>query len=245
MDLKHILGAIRKADKDFELINKDDRIALALSGGKDSMLLFLALAQYQKFEDKDFDLVGIHVDVGFENIEHELMKEFCDKHQLNLHIEKTQIFEILKMHPTKQNGISCSLCSTLKKGVLFDKAKELGCNKVAYGHHGDDAVETLLLNMMYGSKIATFRPKQYMSRQDMDLIRPLVYVKEKEVIQSCKKNEIPSVKRVCPNDGYTQRQAVKDKLHAFYKEYPFAQDAFLGSLSNEEQVILWHKKSLK
>lgn len=245
MDLKAILSAIRKADKDFDLIEDNDRIALALSGGKDSMLLFLALHMYQKFEDKNFSLIGIHVDVGFEEYENELMKQFASQHDLDLHIEKTQIFDILKQHLTKKETINCSLCSTLKKGVLFDKAKEFGCNKVAYGHHGDDAIETLIMNMMYGSKIATFQPKQYMSRQKMDLIRPMIYLKEKEVIKACKKNEIPSVKRVCPNDGFTQRQAIKDQLTKWYQEYPFAHDAFLKSLSNTDQLALWHKKILK
>ncbi len=245
MDLKHILGAIRKADDDFQLIEDNDKVCVALSGGKDSMLLFVALSIYQKFENKNFELMGIHVDVGFDEQENHLMMEFAQKHHLNLHIEKTQVYEILQQYPMKNGRLNCSRCSTLKKGILFDIAKQNGCNKVAYGHHGDDAIETLLLNMMYGSKVATFQPKQYMSRQEMDLIRPMVYLKEKEIIQACKKNEIPNVKRICPNDGVTQRQAVKDKLMAFYKEYPFAQDAFITSLTNTDQYKLWQKKTLK
>ena len=245
MELKHILGAIRKADTDFELIEDNDKICLALSGGKDSMLLFLALSMYQRFENKNFELIGIHVDVGFDQEENQMMIDFAKQYHLNLHIEKSQVYEILKQYPMKNGRLNCSRCSTLKKGILFDVAKQKGCNKVAYGHHGDDAIETLLLNMMYGSKVATFQPKQYMSRQDMHLIRPMVYLKEKEIIQACKKNDIPNAKRICPNDGYTQRQAVKDKLNAFYKEFPTAQEAFLTSLTNTDQYKLWQKKILK
>ncbi len=238
MELKQILGAIRKADQDFGLIEENDKIAVALSGGKDSMLLFVALSIYQKFKDKNFELCGIHVDVGFEDFEHEKMIEFAKQYNLDLIIDKTQIFDILKMHK-KDDKIQCSLCSTLKKGDLFQVAKKNGCNKVAFGHHGDDAVETLFLNMMYGSKVATFQPKQYMNRQDMYLIRPLVYLKEKDIIRACKKNDIPAVRRVCPNDGYTQRQTMKDYLNAFYKKHPQAQQAFITALSNQEQLELW------
>ncbi len=239
MDLKYILGAIRKADQDFNLIEDGDKIAVALSGGKDSMLLFLALHMYQKFPNKHFDLCGIHVDVGFEDFEHDLMKDFCKQYDLDLIIDKTKIFDILQLHK-KNDKIQCSLCSTLKKGDLFKTAKEQGCNKIATGHHGDDAVETLFLNMMYGSKVSTFLPKQYMSRQDMYQIRPMVYLHEEQIIKACEKNKIPAVRRVCPNDGYTQRQVIKDQLQSFYEKFPFAKDAFLKSLYNQEQVQLWN-----
>ena len=126
--------------------------------------------------------------------------------------------------------------------LMFDKAKEFGCNKIALGHHGDDAIETLLLNMVHGSKIATFQPKQYMSRMNMFMIRPMIYLKEQEIIDICKNNQIPAVRRVCPNDGVTQRQKMKDILHQFYRQFPQAQDNFLNALSNQEQLSLWKKE---
>lgn len=243
MQLQPILKAIRTADQDFGLIQPKDKVAVALSGGKDSMLLFLALKMYQRFESTDFELVGIHVDVGFEDFEHDKMKEFAKKYDLELHIVKTDIFDILKLEKNmKNNNIQCSLCSTLKKGVLFEKAKELGCNSVALGHHADDAIETLLLNMIHGSKINTFQPKQYMSRMDMNMIRPMVYLKEKDIITYAQLNDVPSVKRVCPNDGFTQRQEAKELLNELYKKYPEAQDNFLHSLYNINQVSLWQKE---
>lgn len=242
MQLQPILRAIHKADLDYGMFQDQDKVCVALSGGKDSMLLFVALSMYQKFKGKNFELIGIHVDVGFEDFEHEKMKAFAKEHNLELYIEKTQIYEILKRNLNNKDKIQCSLCSNLKKGVLFEKAKALGCNKIALGHHGDDAIETLILNMIHGSKISTFLPVQYMSRVDMDMIRPMVYLKEKEIIKACFQNDIPSVRRVCPNDGYTQRQDIKEKLEKFYKDYPIAQDNFLHALYNTEQVSLWQKK---
>ena len=243
MKLQNILRGIRQADRDFGLIRPGDKIAVALSGGKDSMLLFTALSMYQKFPHTDFELVGIHVDVGFEDFDHDLMRNYCDEHGLDLHIEKTKIFDILQLEQnlSRQGKIQCSLCSTLKKGVLFETAKKLGCNKVAFGHHGDDAIETLFLNMIHGSKIAVFKPLQPMSRMEMDLIRPMVYLRENEIEKACEDNRIPSVRRVCPNDGYTQRQSVKDDLQAFYEKYPMAYDNFLTAISNTKQVSLWDK----
>ena len=242
MNLQPILRAVRSADQDFGLIQPKDKIAVALSGGKDSMLLFLALKMYQKFDNTDFELVGIHVDVGFEDFEHEKMKKFAEKYDLELHIVKTRIFKILQLEKNMKNdNIQCSLCSTLKKGVLFEKAKELGCNSIALGHHGDDAIETLLLNMIHGSKIATFQPKQYMSRMDMNMIRPFIYLKEKEIIEYCQLNDVPSVKRVCPNDGFTKRQEAKEMLNKLYTHFPQAQDNFLHSLDNLNQISLWKK----
>lgn len=242
MRLQPILRGIRKADQDYKLIQPGDSIAVALSGGKDSMLLFIALSMYQKFQGMDFKLYGIHVDVGFEDFEHDTMKDFAKEHGLELYIEKTEIYEILKKKTNSAGKIQCSLCSQFKKGVIFDKARELGCNKIALGHHGDDAIETLFLNMLHGSKIATFLPNQYMSRMDMTMIRPMVYLREKDIIRACEQNDIPSVKRVCPNDGFTQRQDIKEKLYKFYEEYPTAQDNFLRALSNLNQLSLWEKE---
>ena len=248
MKIQSILSAIRRADQDYHLIEDGDKIAVALSGGKDSMLLFLALSQYQKFKNKNFELIGIHIDVGFEDgNDNHLMEEFARKHDLGLHIIETSIFKILQLEKNLSTAgkIQCSLCSTLKKGTLFEEAKKLGCNKIALGHHGDDAVETVLMNMIHGGRIATFRPKQYMSRMEMDTIRPMVYLAEDEIIKACEANDIPAVRRSCPNDGFTQRQEAKELLDLLYQKYPMAHENFLASLSNEEQVVLFEKEKEK
>ncbi len=242
MKLQPILRAIRHADEDYGLIAPGDKLALALSGGKDSMLLFLALSIYQKFQGKDFSLCAIHVDLGNTHQENHLMEEFAHQYGLDLHIVKTHIYDILEMEQNKKNGkIQCSLCSTLKKGTLMETAKKLGCNKVVFGHHGDDAMETLLMNMIHGSRMATFRPLQYMSRMDMTMIRPFVYLKEEEIIQACLQNNIPHVKPVCPNDGHSERTHMKALLQSLYTQYPEAHDNFLTALSNRKGDQLWEK----
>lgn len=240
MKLQPILRQIRRADQDFHLIEPGDRLAIALSGGKDSMLLWLALSMYSKFKGKDFTLCAIHIDVGFSEDERKLMEDFAEKYGLELHVVETGIYKILQMEQNLQGErISCSLCSTLKKGTLIEKAKELGCNKVVFGHHADDAIETVLLNLIHGARFAAFAPKQYMSRTGMTMIRPLVYAREDEIIQTCKANSIPAVKPVCPNDGYSQRQEMKDLLAGLYEKYPMAKDNFLKALTNRQEDRLW------
>ena len=240
MKLQNILRALRQADIDFDMIEPGDKLAVALSGGKDSMLLFLALSVYQRFSENDFSLCAIHVDMGFEEKENELMKQFADQYNLELHIVPSQIFEILNLEQNKKNGrIQCSLCSVLKKGTLLDTAKELGCNKVVFGHHGDDALETLLMNMIHGGRISTFAPVQYMSRMNMCIIRPMIYLKEEEIVKACEQNNIPHVKPVCPNDGHSERQNMKELLDKLYALYPDAHDNFMTALVNRPADQLW------
>lgn len=242
MKLQTLLRKIRLADQDFRLIEPGDKLALALSGGKDSMLLWLALSMYQKFKGKDFSLCAIHIDVGFSSKETELMKEFAEKYNLELHIVDTRIFDILNLPENLQGDrISCSLCSTLKKGTLIEEAKKLGCNKVVFGHHADDATETILLNLIHGGRFACFSPSQYMSRTDVTLIRPLVYATEEEIIKACRDNEIPAVKPVCPNDGHSQRQEMKELLNELYAHYPMAKENFQIALTNRKEDRLWQK----
>lgn len=238
--LQNILRAIRLADQDFGLIEPGDSLAVALSGGKDSMLLFLALSVYQKFEGKDFSLCAIHIDLADHTAENRIMEEFAAKYGLDLHIIKTRIYDILNLDQNKKGGrIQCSLCSNLKKGTLMESAKELGCNKVVFGHHGDDAMETILMNMIHGARIASFRPKQYLSRMDLTMIRPLVYLKEEEIIQACRQNQIPHVKPVCSNDGHSERENMKVLLASLYEQYPDAHDNFMRALVNREGDCLW------
>lgn len=240
MKIQTILRGIRNADQDFNLIEPGDRLAVALSGGKDSMLMWIALSMYSRFKGKDFSLCAIHVDVGFSQKENELMQEFAKKHNLELHIVETHIYDILKLEKNLQGGrIQCSLCSTLKKGTLIGEAKRLGCNKIVFGHHADDAIETILLNLIHGGRFATFMPKQHMSRTNLTMIRPMVYLKEAEIIQACAFNDIPAVKPVCPNDGYSQRQEMKDMLNGLYANYPGAQDSFIKALTNRKEDKLW------
>lgn len=241
MDLHKILGDIRKADQDYHLIEDGDRIAVGVSGGKDSMVLLTALHMYSKFKGKDFQVVGIHIKLGFPNMDFTEVVNFCETQGIEFHQFDSKVYEILKRNPDKEGNIKCSLCSKFKKATVIDAAKKLNCTKVAFGHHSDDALETLFMNMIHGGKIATFLPKMYMSRTDTTFIRPLIYSYESDITLALQKNDIPFVPSTCPNDGFTERQAMKDMLQELYVNYPMAKHNFVHMLSNEEQVELWHK----
>lgn len=242
MELHTILGDIRKADQDYHLIDDGDRIAVGVSGGKDSMVLLTALHMYSKFADRNFEVVGIHIKLGFPNMDFSEVVAFCRQQGITFYQYDSQVYEILKRNPDKEGNIKCSLCSKFKKATVIDAAKKLNCTKVAFGHHSDDAVETLLMNAIHGGKLATFLPKMYMSRTDTTFIRPLVYSYESDILSALERNQIPFVKSNCPNDGYTERQAMKDMLQEFYRSYPMAQKNFIRMLYNEDQVELWHRE---
>lgn len=242
MELHTILGDIRKADQDYHLIDDGDRIAVGVSGGKDSMVLLTALHMYSKFADRNFEVVGIHIKLGFPNMDFSEVVAFCRQQGITFYQYDSQVYEILKRNPDKEGNIKCSLCSKFKKATVIDAAKKLNCTKVAFGHHSDDAVETLLMNAIHGGKLATFLPKMYMSRTDTTFIHPLVYSYESDILSALERNQIPFVKSTCPNDGYTERQAMKDMLQEFYRSYPMAQKNFIRMLYNEDQVELWHRE---
>jgi len=242
--MKKIIGCILKADKEYNFIDDKDLIGVGISGGKDSMLLLYALSIYKKVAkkilNKDFNIIAIHLDMNFEGMDFSQVDDFCKKHEIRIHHEKTKIYDILQLHK-KNDKIQCSLCSTLKKGGVNKIAKQLGCNKVAFGHHADDAIETLLMNAIYCGKMATFKPKMHLTDVDITFIRPLVYVYETDIIKAHKKHQIPLVTSTCPNEGVTKRSETKDLLTDLYNKYPIAKSNFLHMLSNLDNVELWEK----
>jgi tRNA(Ile)-lysidine synthase TilS/MesJ len=242
--MKKILSCIQKADRDYNLINDKDYIAIGVSGGKDSMVLLYCMKIYQlvakKVLDKEFEIIAIHIDMNFEGMDFTEIDNFCKEENIKIHHEKSKIYDILQLHK-KNEQIQCSLCSKLKKGAVNRVAKELGCNKVAFGHHADDAIETLLMNAIYCGKLATFTPSMYLSNIDIDFIRPLIYAYEKDIISTLKKEKIPFVESTCPNEGITKRNDTKELLENLYKKYPSSKVNFLNMLSNTENVKLWDK----
>lgn len=239
MNLQEILRDIRKADQDYAMIQDGDRIAVGVSGGKDSMVLLTAMYMYSKFANKNFTVVGIHIKLGFPNMDFSEVTAFCEQQGIEFHMIDSHVYEILQKHPDKRGRIKCSLCSKFKKATVIDAAKQYGCNKTAFGHHSDDAVETLFMNMIHGGKIATFRPKMYLTNTEMMFIRPLIYSYESDIILAQHNNAIPFVKSTCPNDGYTERAEMKTLLHNLYEKYPMARSNFVYMLHNEKQVDLW------
>lgn len=245
MSIKRILGYIRKADQDFNLIPDGAKIAVGISGGKDSILLLYALSLYQKFNHKNFELMGIHIEMGFENMNFSEVDAFCEKHQIQLKHEPSQIYEILKQNPNHEGNIQCSLCSKFKKAAVINAAKKYGYDTIAFGHHGDDAVETLFLNMIYGGKINTFQPKMAMDETAVYFIRPLIYATEKEISKACHQLQLPLVTSTCPVDKHTQREEMKQLLNALYRKYPMSHQNFISMLSNQKQLALWQKEGNK
>jgi len=245
MSMKKILSCMRKADEMFSLIEDKDKIAIGLSGGKDSSLLLYSMYLYRfLFENtyhKTFDIIGIHIDLNFGEESFAPLDDFFSQYPIHIVKEKSKVNDILKLN-LHNDRIDCSLCSTLKKGAVIKTAKEYGCNKVAFAHHADDAIETLLMNMIYGGRIATFDPKMFLTNSEVTFIRPFCLTYESEISKTCKELNIPIIKSGCPNDGFTKRQEMKQLLHSIYHKYPQAKDNFLLSLYNKDKLNLYLNK---
>ena len=235
--MKKILGNIRKADADFKMIDDGDKIAVGVSGGKDSMVLLYALHLYQRFAPVKFDFVGITLKLGFEGMDFGPVIRFCIEHGIDYQLVDTKVFEILKQKADAKGRLPCSLCSKFKKALLIKKGLELGCNKVSMAHHGDDAVETLVMNMIHNGYISTFKGKMYMNESDITFIRPLIYCHERDIIKVARKY-VPIVPSTCPMDKNTGREEVKELLAGIYKTYPAARSNLLNAIKNVDRVSL-------
>ena len=239
--LRRILGCIKRADEEYGLIENGDKIAVGVSGGKDSVLLLYALNAYKRMVEKEktFELIGMHINIGFPDMDVSPLKEYFASLNIPFEVENTDISKILELNRANNGRLPCSICSRMKKAVIIKFAKEHNCNKVSFAHHGDDAIETLLMNAIYGGRIATFSPKMYLDRSEITFIRPFVYARENEITKSANKVEVPIVKSTCPNDKETQRANMKKMLHNLYHNYPTAKDNFLLMLHNPSKLDLW------
>ncbi len=240
--LRRILGCIKRADEEYGLIENGDRIAVGVSGGKDSVLLLYALNAYKRMVEKEktFEIIGMHINLGFPNMDVNILKDYFANLNIEFEVENTDIAKILELNRGNNGRLPCSICSRMKKAVIIKFAKEHNCNKVSFAHHGDDAIETLLMNAIYGGRIATFSPKMYLDRSEITFIRPFVYARENEITKSANKVEVPIVKSTCPNDKETQRAEMKKMLHNLYHNYPTAKDNFLLMLHNPSKLDLWN-----
>ena len=240
--IRTLLACIRKADQTYNLINHGDKIVVGLSGGKDSLALCYALNLYGKFSHTDFTIQPVTLDLGFPGFNPEPLKDFC--HSLGLELivsDAKEVYEILSVQKEKQGlkHLPCSICSRMKKAAINKVAKELGYNKVAFAHHADDAIETLLMNEIYGSRIATFSPKMHLENADIDFVRPFLLVREKDIKQFIKEENINVMGSSCPADKNTTREEIKDLLTDLYKKFPKAKANFLTMISNYEQEDIW------
>ena len=236
--MKKTLGCIRKADTDFHLIESGDRIVVGVSGGKDSLLLLHALSLYQKFTHKDFSLQAVTVDNGLGSPDYSKVAALCDTLEIPYLVRETQIGDIIFNYRKEKNP--CALCAKMRRAVLANTCVELKCNKLALGHHREDAVNTLLLSLFYEGRFHTFHPCTRMSRTGITVIRPLVYLPESHVKHMQKVLDLPVVKSSCPADGKTERATVSDLMAGLKKMYPDAPERILHALRNEP-YDLWQK----
>ena len=241
--IRIILACLRNADQTYNLINHGDKIIVGLSGGKDSVLLLYALSLYQKFSHKDFIVQPVTLDLGFEGSNFDGLKEYCKSLGFDLIVsDAREVYPILKANQGEANHLPCSICSRMKKAAINKVANELHFNKVAFAHHGDDAVETLFMNEFHGGRIATFSPKMHLEKANITFIRPFILAREKDIIKTVKEENLPVFTSLCPADKLTTREDIKNMLHEIYHKYPMAKDNLLSMLSNYEKDDTWGKE---
>ena len=229
MKLQQVLSLTRKAVDDYHMIEPGDRIAVGISGGKDSLTLLYALHGLQRFYPAAFELCAVTVDLGFGNLDLGRIEELCRTMDVEYHIVKTDIARIVFEDRCESNP--CSLCAKMRKGALNDAMKEAGCNKVAYAHHKDDVVETMMMSLIYEGRFHTFRPVTYLDRTQITVIRPLIYMNEADVIGFVRKNDVPVVKSPCPADGHTKREYVKELMREMNREAPGVKERMFTAIT--------------
>ena len=228
MKLQRLLSLVRQAVDDYALIDDQDHIAVGVSGGKDSLALLYALYELQRFYPKHFTLHAFTVDLGFGIQDFSGIKAFCDGFQVPLTIIPTEIGKIV--FETRKESNPCSLCAKMRKGALNLEAKAAGCNKIAYAHHKDDIIETMLLSLMFEGRFYTFPPKTFLDRTELTVIRPLMYVSEADVIGFKNKYNLPVCKNPCPADGHTKREYIKELLQQLHRENPGVKDRIFTAI---------------
>ena len=230
--MQKILGYMRKAIDNYNMINEGDKIAVGLSGGKDSITMLMAFKNLQRFYPKKFDILAISINPGFDGFDVNFLKDLCNNLDVPLIIEDAHIKEIVFDIRNEKNP--CSLCANLRRGMLNSIAKQHNCNKIAVGHNEDDVLETFLMNLFYAGSINTFAPISYMDRSDMTLIRPLVYAPEKYINNFVKRNNIKTMPKSCPMDGVSKREDMKNLLKNMQIDIPHVRANLYGAIKRGE-----------
>ena len=233
--MRKILSLTRKVCEEYSLIQKGDKIAIGISGGKDSLSLLYVLSQYKKYILNDFEIVAIAVDLSGGKNDYSKIKEFCENLNVDFIIVPSNVFEIVFEIRKEKNP--CSLCANLRRGLLNSKAKELGCNKAALGHHRDDLIETFLLSLFFEGRMSTFKPSSYLSRTDITVIRPLLYCEEKDLAKES--INFPILKNLCPADKNTQREKAKSILATLESLYPNCKEKLFNAIIHKERYNLF------
>lgn len=239
--MKHqkLLSYVRRAVDDYKMIEENDKIAIGLSGGKDSISLLLALSDLRKFYPKKFDICAITVSLGFDGSDFTPMEELCKKINVDYHVIDTQIGEII--FDARKESNPCSLCAKMRKGALNNKADELGCNKIALGHNRDDIIETFMMSLIFEARISTFQPVSFLEKKKLFSIRPLMYVPESDIKGYIRKNNLPIIKNPCPANGNTKRQEMKELIKDLCRKYDNADTKIFNAISRSK-IDGWSKE---
>ena len=232
LGMQPILGHIRKAVDTYGMIEDGDKIAVALSGGKDSITMLAGLKNLQIFYPNHFDIIAVSVNPGFEFFDLELLRNICKSLEVPLVVEDSHSKEIVFDIRKEKNP--CSLCANLRRGVLNSVALREGCNKIALGHNEDDVIETFLMNLFYNGNISTFAPKSYMDRSKITLIRPLIYASEREIKKFINKNHFTAMNKACPMDGVTKREEIKILIYNLGLENPMLRANLYGAIKRSK-----------
>lgn len=238
MKLQQLMSLARQAIDDYHMIENGDRIAVGISGGKDSLTLLYALHGLMRFYPQRFTLCAVTVDLGFDNLHLEQIKQLCDELSIPYHIVRTEIAQIV--FETRKESNPCSLCAKMRKGALNEAMLAAGCNKIAYAHHKDDVIETMMMSLLYEGRLHTFQPVTHLDRTGITVIRPLIYLNEADIIGFVRKNQVPVVKSPCPVDGHTRREYIKQLIRNLNLENPGVKERMFTAVQNS-QLDGWQK----
>ena len=239
--LQKLLSKFRKCIDTYNLIEDGDKIAIGLSGGKDSLVLLTLLANFKRFSPQKFDIVAISVDLFNGNSDYKKVEDYCKNLGVEFVVVKSQIYDIVFTERKEKNP--CSLCAKLRRGMLNTKAKELGCNKVALGHTKDDLLETFFLSLFYEGRLSTFAPKMFLSNIGITVIRPMIFIDEHETINESK--TMPVFFNCCPANHKTQREYIKNLIKQIKKDIPIAPDRAFRAIISQESYNLYDKYTTK
>lgn len=235
--MKEILGCIRRADQDFGMIEDGDHVAVGVSGGKDSLLLLYALSLYRRFSPHPFTLQAVTLTLGLEPFDLSGVQALCGRLEVPYVVRETQIGRIVFEERREKNP--CALCAKMRRGALNDLCRELGVTKLALGHHRDDALETLLMSLLYEGRLHTFQPVTRFDRTPVVQIRPLIYAPEKVIVHYARRLSLPVVASPCPANDRTRREDMKELLDLICRRVPNARELMLSALRNTDQYGLW------
>jgi len=219
---------VRKAMSDYDMVHTGDKIAVGISGGKDSLTLLYALGGLRRFYPEAFDICAVTIDLGYGDFDLSSIQKLCDDLKVEYHIVSTQINKMVR-------NKECSLCARLRKGALLDKAKELECNKIAYAHNMDDVIETMMMSLIYEGRFCSFWPITHFDDSDIDVIRPLIYTPVEDVIGFSNKYSLPVTKNPCPYDKITSRSYVRELIRDINKQAPGVKKRLMTAVKDSEE----------